>query len=108
MPGGFVPSEDEGYFFVNVQLPNAASLRRTQEVMDMATAQVEQLPGVQNIITIGGYSLLDQVQGPNYGAAIVSLVPCFAAASPSPAMVSCFAAAFLSPATVSCFTAASL
>ena len=36
MPGGFVPSEDEGYFFVNVQLPNAASLDRTQKVMDLA------------------------------------------------------------------------
>jgi HAE1 family hydrophobic/amphiphilic exporter-1 len=75
MPGGFVPSEDEGYFFVNVQLPNAASLRRTREVMDRAVVEVEQLPGVQNIITIGGYSLLDSVQGPNYGAAIISLVP---------------------------------
>jgi HAE1 family hydrophobic/amphiphilic exporter-1 len=75
MPGGFVPSEDEGYFFVNVQLPNAASLGRTREVMDRAMVEVQKLPGVQNIITIGGYSLLDAVQGPNYGAAIVSLVP---------------------------------
>ena len=75
MPGGFVPSEDEGYFFVNAQLPNAASLQRTREVMDTAMAEVQKVPGVQNIITIGGYSLLDRVQGPNYGAAIVSLVP---------------------------------
>jgi len=75
MPGGFVPSEDEGYFFVNVQLPNAASLDRTEEVMDLAFEQLQNLPGVQNVITIGGYSLLDSVQGPNYGAAIVSLVP---------------------------------
>jgi HAE1 family hydrophobic/amphiphilic exporter-1 len=75
MPGGFVPSEDEGYFFVNVQLPNAASLARTREVVDMAVAEVEKLPGIQNVITIGGYTLLDAVQGPNYGAAIVSLVP---------------------------------
>ena len=75
MPGGFVPSEDEGYFFANVQLPNAASLRRTREVMDQTVEEIEQLPGVQNIISIGGYSLLDAVQGPNYGAAIVSLVP---------------------------------
>jgi len=75
MPGGFVPSEDEGYFFVNVQLPNAASLDRTEEVMDLAFEQLQNLPGVQNVITIGGFSLLDSVQGPNYGAAIVSLVP---------------------------------
>ena len=75
MPGGFVPSEDEGYFFVNVQLPNAASLDRTEEVMDLAFEQLQELPGVQNVITIGGFSLLDSVQGSNYGAAIVSLVP---------------------------------
>jgi len=75
MPAGFVPSEDEGYFFVNVQLPNAASLDRTEEVMDLAFEQLQNLPGVQNVITIGGFSLLDSVQGPNYGAAIVSLVP---------------------------------
>ena len=75
MPGGFVPSEDEGYFFVNVQLPNAASLARTRAVMDRAIAEVEQLPGIQNHIVIGGYSFLDAVQGPNFGAAIVTLDP---------------------------------
>ena len=75
LPGGFVPSEDEGYFFVNVQLPNAASLRRTREVVDQAIAEVENLPGVQNHIVIGGFSFLDSVQGPNYGAAIVTLDP---------------------------------
>jgi len=75
LPGGFVPSEDEGYFFVNVQLPNAASLRRTAEVMDEAMEMVEELPGIQNHIVIGGYSFLDSVQGPNFGAAIVTLVP---------------------------------
>ena len=75
MPGGFVPSEDEGYFYVNVQLPNAASLDRTEEAMDLVFEQLQELPGVQNVITIGGFSLLDSVQGPNYGAAIISLVP---------------------------------
>jgi HAE1 family hydrophobic/amphiphilic exporter-1 len=75
MPGGFVPSEDEGGFFVNVQLPNAASLGRTRKVMDLAMAEIEKLPGVQNTISIGGYSFLDSVQGSNYGVAIVSLVP---------------------------------
>ncbi len=75
MPGGFVPSEDEGYFFVNIQLPNAASLARTREVMDVVMAEVEKLPGIQNSIAIGGYSFLDQVQGPNFGAGIITLVP---------------------------------
>ena len=75
MPGGFVPSEDEGYFFVNVELPNASSLDRTEVVMDRVVEMLDELPGVQNNIVIGGYSFLDAVQGPNYGAAIVTLVP---------------------------------
>ena len=75
LPGGFVPSEDEGYFFVNVELPNASSLDRTQVVMNRVVGMLDELPGVQNNIVIGGYSFLDAVQGPNYGAAIVTLVP---------------------------------
>jgi HAE1 family hydrophobic/amphiphilic exporter-1 len=75
LPGGFVPSEDEGYFFVNAQLPNAASLDRSQAVMDQVFEAVQDLPGVQNVIIVGGYSILDSVQGPNYGMTIVSLVP---------------------------------
>ena len=75
LPGGFVPTEDEGYFFVNAQLPNAASLDRTNEVLDEVTAIMQEIPGVQNLIIVGGFSLLDGVQGPNYGMAIVSLEP---------------------------------
>jgi len=75
IPGGFVPSEDEGYFFLNAQLPNAASLDRSREVMDDAYARVKELPGVEDIIVVGGYTLLDGVQGPNYGMAIVCLAP---------------------------------
>jgi HAE1 family hydrophobic/amphiphilic exporter-1 len=73
LPGGFVPSEDEGYFFVDVQLPNAASLDRTREVMDRVGPLLQDVPGVQNVIIIGGYSLLSAVQGSNYGMAIATL-----------------------------------
>ena len=40
MPGGFIPIEDQGYFIVNAQLPNGASLERTQEVMDEINEQM--------------------------------------------------------------------
>jgi HAE1 family hydrophobic/amphiphilic exporter-1 len=75
MPGGFVPSEDEGYLFINVQLPDAASLDRTQEVMDQVNEIVMSAPGVQNTLVIGGFSLLDAVQGPNLGMGIATLQP---------------------------------
>ncbi|MCG6928289.1 MAG: multidrug efflux RND transporter permease subunit [Acidobacteria bacterium] len=75
MPGGFVPIEDQGYFMVNAQLPNGASLERTQEVMDRVNEQMLALPNVRAVATVGGYSLLNGIQGPNYGFSFVTLVP---------------------------------
>jgi HAE1 family hydrophobic/amphiphilic exporter-1 len=58
VPGGFIPEEDMGYFFVNVQLPNAASLKRS----DVVTKDIErillEIPEVEYITTATGYSML--------------------------------------------------
>ena len=51
MPGGFVPIEDQGYFMVNAQLPNGASLERTQEVMEEINEQMLALPNVRAVAT---------------------------------------------------------
>ncbi|MCZ6600250.1 MAG: efflux RND transporter permease subunit, partial [Acidobacteria bacterium] len=75
LPSGFVPSEDEGYFFVNAQLPASASLERAQKVMDRVSGMIEELPGVAHVITVGGYSMLDNIQGSNYGMIIATLEP---------------------------------
>ncbi len=75
MPGGFVPIEDQGYFMVNAQLPNGASLERTEEVMDQINEQMLALPNVRAVATVGGYSLLNGIQGPNYGFSFVTLAP---------------------------------
>jgi HAE1 family hydrophobic/amphiphilic exporter-1 len=75
LPAGFVPSEDEGYFFVNAQLPNAASLDRTEALMDQVNEILMATPGVQSVVTVGGYSILEAVQGPNYGMNVVTLEP---------------------------------
>ena len=62
LPSSFLPDEDQGYAFVNMQLPNAASLERTSAV----AAQVEQIlaktPGVQYTTSVIGFSLLSYVQ----------------------------------------------
>ncbi len=62
LPTSFVPDEDQGYFYLNVQLPNAASLQRTREV----TAKVEDIlaktPGVEYSTGILGFSLLSLVR----------------------------------------------
>jgi len=68
MPAGFVPSEDEGYFLVAAQLPDATSLGRTEEVLDEVTAILDDTPGIRGVITVGGYSLLDSVVSSNAGA----------------------------------------
>jgi HAE1 family hydrophobic/amphiphilic exporter-1 len=73
MPAGFVPSEDEGYFMVAVQLPDAASLGRTEEVMEDVSEILEDTEGIRGVIVVGGFSLLDSVVSPNAGAAWVVL-----------------------------------
>jgi len=73
LPTGFVPSEDEGYFFVNAQLPASASLERAREVMDRTNEILADTPGVSHTITIGGFSILDSIQGSNYGFVIATL-----------------------------------
>jgi hydrophobic/amphiphilic exporter-1 (mainly G- bacteria), HAE1 family len=58
LPSGFLPEEDQGFLYINVQLPFAASLERTvavcKQVEDIALAT----PGVKNAVTIAGFSLL--------------------------------------------------
>ncbi len=73
VPGGFVPDEDQGYFYANVKLPDSASLERTEEVLEGITQTLMETPGVADVITIGGYSLLDSLQSSNGGAAIAVL-----------------------------------
>lgn len=75
VPGGFIPSEDEGYIFVNAVLPDGASLERTQDVMKQVGAILKTTPGVQDYITIGGYSLIDSMITSNAGAVFVILQP---------------------------------
>jgi HAE1 family hydrophobic/amphiphilic exporter-1 len=58
LPGGFVPDEDQGYFYLNVQLPLAASLQRTAAVNDKLDAIFKTTPGVKYYTGVGGFSLL--------------------------------------------------
>ncbi len=68
MPAGFVPSEDEGYFMVAAQLPDATSLGRTEVVIDEISSILDETEGIRGVIAVGGYSLLDTVVSPNAGA----------------------------------------
>ncbi|MEA2821278.1 MAG: hypothetical protein QOJ86_3282 [Bradyrhizobium sp.] len=59
VPTGFIPIEDQGYLLAAVQLPDGASLDRTQRVMDKVQEIAGQTPGVEQIMTIAGISALD-------------------------------------------------
>ncbi|KAA5541828.1 multidrug efflux RND transporter permease subunit [Roseiconus nitratireducens] len=75
LPTGFVPSEDQGYLFVNCQLPDSASSSRTQEVMAELDEIYQQIPGVKDTVSISGYSLIGGYAGSNLGLSVLVLDP---------------------------------
>ena len=74
-PTAFIPTEDQGVLFVNVQLPDAAALPRTQAVLDQVGAIAGKTDGIANVVTISGYSLLSGALQPNSGLALVVMKP---------------------------------
>ncbi|NDY96950.1 multidrug efflux RND transporter permease subunit [Wenzhouxiangella limi] len=71
-PTGFVPEEDQGFLFVDVQLPDAASGNRTAAVMETLSEMVRSDPAVSDVIAISGYSIMSG-SGPNMGFGVVVL-----------------------------------
>ena len=61
LPDSFVPDEDQGYFYMNLQLPNASSLERTQEVVSKIQKIVAATPGVEHFTSVTGFTLLSLV-----------------------------------------------
>lgn len=75
LPTGFIPEEDQGYFMIDVQLPDGASLNRTAEVMHQVTDMVKSVPGVSDVMIVAGYSILNGAMSSNAGLAIAVLKP---------------------------------
>jgi HAE1 family hydrophobic/amphiphilic exporter-1 len=61
VPGSFLPEEDQGYVYVGLQLPNAASLERTAAASTQVEKIIESTPGVQYVSSVVGYSMLSGV-----------------------------------------------
>jgi HAE1 family hydrophobic/amphiphilic exporter-1 len=59
VPTGFIPTEDQGYAMLTVQLPDGASLKRTEQVMDRLAEICRENPAIERTIAIGGMSPLD-------------------------------------------------
>jgi len=75
LPGSFMPQEDQGYFFINVQLPEAASLQRTNAVMRKIDEIVKDEPGIHYYNAVSGFSILSQTSSPRSGLYFVQLAP---------------------------------
>ncbi len=73
MPTGFIPAQDKGYLLVNVQLPDAASVERTQAVVKKIEQRAHLHKGVKNTVAISGESILLNANAPNFGAIYLML-----------------------------------
>ena len=73
VPSSFLPEEDNGYTFAAVQLPDASSLQRTDEVMRQAEDKLLKIPSVKYVSTVVGFSMLSQVQNTYSGFFFITL-----------------------------------
>ncbi len=74
-PTGFIPQQDKGYLLLNVQLPDSASVSRTQKVMAHIESIARNTPGVEHTVAISGQSLILSANAPNFGSMYVLLKP---------------------------------
>src|SRR6267378_3301228 len=61
VPGGFIPDEDKGYLFVAVELPEGASLQRTDEILKQVEGVVCSTPGVRSAVALAGMNILNSL-----------------------------------------------
>ncbi|MCK7598187.1 multidrug efflux RND transporter permease subunit [Microbulbifer sp. CAU 1566] len=73
VPTGFIPDEDQGFFMMNVQLPDGASLQRTVNVVQGLSDNIGKLDGVAHVMAVPGFSLLSNSVTSNTAFMIVIL-----------------------------------
>lgn len=73
LPSGFVPPEDQGYFFTNVQLPDGAALDRTSAAVKQVEDMLKATPGVQDVVAVGGFSFVSSTYDSNVATLFVML-----------------------------------
>ena len=74
-PQGFLPEEDQGAFFVQMQLPQGASLSRTRAAVEQVEAIIAPVPGVEKVLAIVGFSLVDGGAQSNSAFLVVRMKP---------------------------------
>ena len=67
-PSGFIPQQDKGYLILNVQLPDSASVERTDEVLRRLEKMFRETKGIRHVVTISGMSFLLSANSSNFGS----------------------------------------
>lgn len=73
LPGGFIPTEDQGMIYVNVTTPSGSTVERTEKVLDEVQKTAAKMDAVENVSVLAGYSLVTEVAGASYGMAMINL-----------------------------------
>jgi HAE1 family hydrophobic/amphiphilic exporter-1 len=73
VPGGFIPDEDKGYLFVAIELPEGASLQRTDEVLRQVESIVGSTHGIRSAMALAGMNILNSLNFPNAALLFVGL-----------------------------------
>ena len=74
-PTGFLPEEDQGAYFISIQLPDGASVARSSEVAARVEKILKGMPQISDTLSIVGFSLLDGVNEPNAAFMVARLKP---------------------------------
>ena len=74
-PTSYIPKEDQGYFMTSIQLPQGASLERTQKVVNGLSAEIQKLPEISDVMSISGFSFMGGGASSNMGSLFVVLKP---------------------------------
>ena len=75
LPTSFMPTEDQGYVFANIQLPDSASLPRTKATMQEFDKVISETPGVVDWVSVTGYSMINGASGSNQGMIFIMFEP---------------------------------
>ncbi len=75
VPTAFIPTEDKGYFAMALQLPDGASLQRTEKVVKRVEGFLRQEPAIRNIVALEGLDILSRANQPNSATIFVNLEP---------------------------------
>lgn len=75
LPSGFIPQEDQGYLFAALQMPDAASMQRTDAAAQRISDALLKTPGIQGVVGVDGFNLLTLTESTNTAFFFVTLKP---------------------------------